>query len=84
TPPAPQTERQLTQPGAWTPDVLWGIQTQRAKDQIAGVGVSGSPVPPPGGKETWFDKYKWWIAAGVGVFVIGAATGGVRTAKVLQ
>ena len=81
TPPAPQTERQLTQPGAWTPDVLWGIQTQRAKDQIAGVGVSGSPVPPPGDKENWFDEYKWWLLGGAATIGIVAGIGGSRGAQ---
>ena len=82
TPPAPQTREQMTQPGMWTPEIVWAIQAQRARDAQTGI-VTGSPVLPPS-KETWFEEYKWWLLGGAALFVIGATTGGIGTARALR
>jgi len=77
TPPAPQTQEQMTQPGAWTPEVLWGIQAQRAVDTMAGTGTAGAVVSPTA-KQDWFSEYKWWLLGGVATLGVLSGVGGTR------
>ena len=84
TPPAPQIERQMTVTGAWTPDVLWAIQTQRGVDTQTGQIIKQGPSvgtvkpPPPKDEDDWFSKYKWWLLGGAVLSGVALSMGSSR------